>query len=58
MSNVARHPDSVPRGTKSLRADLTEGEMASAPFLDSVDLLLVDDLADDEDDAFAAALTE
>ena len=58
MSDAARHRASVPGGTKSLRADLTEDEMASAPFLDSVDRLLVDDLADDEDDAFAAALTE
>ncbi len=36
--------------------DLTQDQLASARALESLDALLVDDLTDDEDDAFAAAL--
>jgi hypothetical protein len=39
-----------------LRADLTDDELDAAPVLDSIDSLLIDELSEDEDDAFAAAL--
>ncbi len=39
-----------------LPADLTPDQLASAPVIASLDTLLIDDLTDDEDDAFAAAL--
>ncbi|HEX3538832.1 MAG TPA: hypothetical protein VHT75_00185 [Acidimicrobiales bacterium] len=35
---------------------LTENQVASAPVLVSIDAQLIEDLFDDEDDAFAAAL--
>ena len=37
--------------------DLTPEELAAAPVLASVDALLIDDLSEDEDEAFAAALS-
>jgi hypothetical protein len=37
--------------------DLTEAELIAAPVLVSLDALLIDELTDDEDDAFAAALS-
>lgn len=43
-------------GTSLLPRDLTEEELAAAPFLLSADALLIDDLTVDEDDTFAAAL--
>lgn len=39
-----------------LPRDLTAEELAAAPVLGSIDALLIDDLSDDEDDAFAAAV--
>jgi hypothetical protein len=39
-----------------LPADLTDDQLEAAPVLDSIDFLLVEDLSEDEDDAFAAAL--
>lgn len=41
-----------------LPADLTPDQLSSAPTMASVDVLLIDDLTDDEDDAFAAAVHE
>jgi hypothetical protein len=35
---------------------LTSDELSHAPVLESLDVLLVEDLTDDEDDAFAAAI--
>ena len=35
---------------------LTQEQLAAAPVVASLDTLLIDDLTDDEDDAFAAAL--
>lgn len=55
---AAHHRDETPRGTGLLPADLTPDQLASAPTMSSVDVLLIDDLTDDEDDAFAAALHE
>jgi hypothetical protein len=39
-----------------LPADLTDDQPAAAPVLDSIDSLLIEELSEDEDDAFAAAL--
>jgi hypothetical protein len=39
-----------------LSADLTDDQLDAAPVLDSIDSLLIEDLSEDEDDAFAAAL--
>jgi hypothetical protein len=56
MSDAAHHRDEHARGTSVLPADLTQEQLASAPSLASLDELLIDDLTDDEDAAFAAAL--
>jgi hypothetical protein len=39
-----------------LPGDLTDDQLAAAPVLASADALLIEDLSEDEDDAFAAAL--
>jgi hypothetical protein len=39
-----------------LPADLTDDQLDAAPVLDSIDSLLIEELSEDEDDAFAAAL--
>ena len=57
MSDAARLPDTDPRGVSLLPSDLTPAQLAGAPTLVSVDLLLIDDLSDAEDDAFAAAVS-
>ena len=57
MSDAARVPDGDPRGVSLLPSDLTPAQLAGAPTLDSVDLLLIDDLSDADDDAFAAAIS-
>jgi hypothetical protein len=36
--------------------DLSDGQLATAPVLDSIDALLIDELSVDENDVFAAAL--
>lgn len=46
----------TPHGTSLLPSDLTDRQLAAAPTLNSIDTLLIEDLSDDEDDAFAAAL--
>lgn len=56
MSDAAHSGDSRPHGTDLLPRDLTEDQLAAAPVLDSIDALLIDDLSEDEDEAFAAAL--
>jgi hypothetical protein len=48
----SRHP----HGISLLPRDLTADELTSAPVLASIDTLLIDDLSDEEDDAFAAAV--
>lgn len=55
MSNAATSGD-APRGTSQLPRDLTADELAAAPVLVTIDALLIDDLSEDEDNAFAAAL--
>ena len=44
-------------GVSVLRTDLTPAQLAAAPILTDVDLLLIDDLTEAEDDAFAAAIS-
>lgn len=56
MGDPARQQDHQPRGVALLPADLTVAELAAAPVLPSVDALLVPDLTDAEDEAFAAAI--
>jgi hypothetical protein len=46
------------RGTSGLPPDLTPEQLANAPVLASRDLLLIDELTEEEDRAFAAALEE
>ena len=56
MTDAARHNHGTAQGAALLPADLTADELASAPVLASIDALLIEDLTEDEDDAFAAAL--
>jgi hypothetical protein len=56
VSDAVQHSGEAPHGTSLLPRDLTENQLASAPVLVSIDALLIEDLSDDEDDAFAAAL--
>ena len=56
VSDAAHPQDDAPHGTLLLARDLTDAQLAAAPALASVDGLLIDELSDDEDDAFAAAL--
>lgn len=56
MSDAVDRRDGTPHGTALLPADLSEAQLDAAPVLASVDALLIEDLTDDEDDAFAAAL--
>jgi hypothetical protein len=56
MSDAAHHRRGAPHGTSLLPADLTAEQLAAAPVLASVDALVIEDLDDVEDDAFAAAL--
>lgn len=58
VSDFAHQGDDAPHGTALLAGDLTEQQFASAPSMTSVDVLLIDDLTDDEEDALAAALNE
>ena len=56
MSDAVRPSREAPHGTSLLPADLTDDQLDAAPVLDSVDSLLIEELSEDEDDAFAAAL--
>lgn len=56
VSDAAHHRDQDARGTARLPADLTDAQLEAAPVVTSLDTLLIDDLTDDEDDAFAAAI--
>jgi hypothetical protein len=57
VSNAAHRDRHGPQGAELLPRDLTEAELVAAPVLVSPDALLIDELTDDEDDAFAAALS-
>jgi hypothetical protein len=52
----AAHHDEVPHGTALLAQDLRQEQPAAAPVLASVDVLVIEGLTQDEDDAFATAL--
>ena len=56
VSDAADRPDEAPHGTALLPPDLSEDQLATAPVLTSVDALVIEELAADEDEAFAAAL--
>lgn len=56
MSDAASHDLHTPHGVSLLPRDLTADELSAAPVLTSLDALLIDDLSDEEDDAFAAAV--
>ena len=57
MSNAEPRDLHGPQGADPLPRDLTDEELTAAPVLVSLDALLIDELTDDEDDAFAAALS-
>lgn len=56
MSDAVRPSGETPHGTSLLPPDLTDDQLNAAPVLDSVDSLLIEELSEDEDDAFASAL--
>jgi hypothetical protein len=57
VSNAANHDHEWPYGASLLPQDLSDAELAAAPVLVSVDSLLIEDLTDNEDELFAAALS-
>jgi hypothetical protein len=56
VSTAAGRHDQDPQGTALLAPDLSEDQLTAAPFLTSVDTLVIEALSEDEDEAFAAAL--
>lgn len=56
MSDAVRPSGEAPHGTSLLPADLTDDQLVAAPVLDSIDSLLIDELSEDEDEAFSTAL--
>jgi len=56
VSDAVRPSGEAPHGTSLLSTDLTDDQLDAAPVLDSIDSLLIEELSEDEDDAFAAAL--
>jgi hypothetical protein len=56
VSDAAHSPGEPSHGASRLPSDLTDAQLASAPVLGSIDSLVIEELSDDEDDAFAAAL--
>ena len=56
VSDAAHKRDKVTQGTGLLPLDLNEEQLDATPVLGSADLLVIQGLTDDEDDAFAAAL--
>jgi hypothetical protein len=55
VSSADHHHESG-HGTALLPSDLTDEQLAAAPVLVSIDTLVIEDLSEDEDEAFAAAL--
>lgn len=53
---ITSHPSETPHGTSLLPADLSDDQLDAAPVLASIDALLIDELSEDVDDAFVAAL--
>lgn len=56
VSDAADRKHESPHGTALLPNDLTDEQLAAAPVLTSIDTLLIEELSEDEDEAFAAAL--
>jgi hypothetical protein len=56
VRDAADRRGEAPHGTALLPSDLTDAQLDAAPVLSSVEALLIEDLTDDEDDAFASAL--
>ena len=57
ISRGAFHPADGPQGPGLLARDLTEDELAAAPVLVSAGDVAIEDLSDEEYDAFVAALS-
>ena len=57
MSDAIQDEVDKPHGTALLPRDLTAEQLRSAPVLGSVDALLIDELSEDEDDAFDRAIS-
>jgi len=51
-------PSGAIHGSSLLPRDMTDDQLAAASVLASIDTLLIDDLSEVEDDAFAAALDQ
>ncbi len=56
VSDAVRPSGEAPHGTSLLPADLTDDQLDANPVLNSIDSLLIEDLSENADDAFAAAL--
>ncbi len=56
MGDAVEPSGVVPHGTSLLPADLPNGQLHAGPVLASIDALLIEELSEDEDDSFAAAL--
>ena len=57
MSDAAHNAEAAPPGIGLLPRDLTEDQLAAAPVMTSVDVLLIAGLDEDEDEAFADAVS-
>lgn len=57
VSDAASHDHDGPHGTSHLPRDLTDGEFAALPILESLEDLEIEDLTDDEYEKFVAALS-
>jgi hypothetical protein len=55
-STAGEHDEAAPRGTTSLPRDLTPAELKAARVLASAESLVIDELTDQECEAFLAAL--
>ena len=56
VSDLARGDSDRPQGLSTLPRDLTEEELRRAPVLASADLLVMDDLTEEEFEAFDRAI--
>jgi hypothetical protein len=56
VSSKAHDHRDAPHGAAQLPRDLTAEQLVATPVLAPADALLIDELSDDEDDSFAAAI--
>ena len=56
VSDLAQGDNDGPRGLSTLPRDLSEEQLRCAPVLASADLLVMDDLTEDEFEAFDRAV--